>query len=241
MNYRIEEFIIDGKPIKYAQWVHRFNNPNSIGQAQIDNLRTFLCPGDFVIDIGAFSGDTAVPMALCAGNVLAIEPNIYAHEPLDVNAELHPNIIVEKVAATKEDGEFEYDSTSEFLNGGILVPGLISGKSYKIRGRNLATLLLEKYDHLLDSLRYIKSDVEGHDFIVFKTLITIISIYRPHYRVEFFAGAMPMDERKFLVGWFLTNKYNVYKVIDEDNYYGKEITCIEDIEEGQYDVFCVPQ
>src|SRR5436305_60522 len=50
--------------------------------ARIWNWSKFIAPGATCIDIGAHSGDTVVPMAICAyggaerkGTILAIEPN----------------------------------------------------------------------------------------------------------------------------------------------------------------------
>ncbi|HIK82039.1 MAG TPA: hypothetical protein EYF93_03985, partial [Planctomycetes bacterium] len=54
---------IDGK-IQYAQWLHPAESTKLVRQDEINELRSFLNPGDVAIDIGAHTGDTALPMAL---------------------------------------------------------------------------------------------------------------------------------------------------------------------------------
>src|SRR3972149_742186 len=78
-GHELREFQLahDGR-IEFAQWLHPYDRPTEITQSAVDALRGFVFPGDFVIDVGAHTGDTTVPMALAAGPTgctLAIEPN----------------------------------------------------------------------------------------------------------------------------------------------------------------------
>ena len=71
--------------------LHPYDMPKSITQPAVDAIRQFVSPGDFVIDIGAHSGDTTVPMALAAGQggcTLALEPNRYVFKVLAANVTL---------------------------------------------------------------------------------------------------------------------------------------------------------
>jgi hypothetical protein len=64
--------------VEYAQWLHPRETDKAVRQEVVDELRTFLRPGDVAIDIGAHTGDSTLPMALAvgsAGHVLALEPN----------------------------------------------------------------------------------------------------------------------------------------------------------------------
>ena len=79
-----------------------------------------------IIDIGAHTGDTTVPMALAVGKsglVLALEPNKYVYKIVEKNASLnraHTNIIPVCFAATSEDGDFTFNySDASFNNGGF--------------------------------------------------------------------------------------------------------------------------
>ena len=49
--------------VEYAQWLHPYETPKQITQDDVNGLRQFIRPGDFVIDVGAHTGDTTVPMA----------------------------------------------------------------------------------------------------------------------------------------------------------------------------------
>ncbi len=67
-GYRIKKFElpVDGS-IFYAQWLHPKETEKTFEQDSIGELRKFLAPGDVAIDIGAHTGDTAIPMALAVG------------------------------------------------------------------------------------------------------------------------------------------------------------------------------
>ena len=71
--------------VEYAQWLHPSEAKNTIAEDALNELSSFIKKGDFCIDIGAHSGDTTIPMALCVGKtgcVLALEPNKYVY-PVD--------------------------------------------------------------------------------------------------------------------------------------------------------------
>src|ERR1043165_5951042 len=100
--------------IDYAHWLHPSNSPTDFTQQAVDALRQFVSPGDFVVDIGAYSGDTTVPMALAAGPggcTLALEPNPHVFKVLAANAPLNrgkTNIVPRCLAATQNDGQFVF-------------------------------------------------------------------------------------------------------------------------------------
>src|SRR5688572_22012765 len=69
----------DGE-VQLAQWLHPKERLKTIRQENITLLRRYIREGDLVIDIGAHSGDTTIPLALAAGptgTTLALEPNPY--------------------------------------------------------------------------------------------------------------------------------------------------------------------
>src|SRR5687768_16756073 len=78
--------------VEYAQWLHPHETMKTLVIDSIRELAKFLSPGDVTIDIGAHTGDSSIPMALCvgkAGAVLAIEPNPYVFSVLKTNSELN--------------------------------------------------------------------------------------------------------------------------------------------------------
>src|SRR5262249_47782072 len=85
-GYEVRDFELAREGVvQYAQWLHPYDMPKRITQAGVDAVRELVSPGDFVIDVGAHSGDTSVPMALAAGHggcTLALEPNPYVFKVL---------------------------------------------------------------------------------------------------------------------------------------------------------------
>ena len=176
--------------IEYAQWLHPSERPVVIHQDTIDSIRNFVNEGDTVIDIGAHSGDTTIPMAIAAGAsgcTLALEPNPYVYKILEKNAELNTdktNIIPLNFAATETDGTFTFHySDSCYCNGGYLsqIKNQRHGHNWplEVQGRNLEKFLRNNYAERLQKLTYIKIDTEGYDKNVILSIISIIQEYKP--------------------------------------------------------------
>ena len=53
--------------VSYARWLHPKEQRKTFSQAEVDELRRFLSVGDVAVDIGAHTGDTALPVALAVG------------------------------------------------------------------------------------------------------------------------------------------------------------------------------
>jgi FkbM family methyltransferase len=179
----------DGR-VEYAQWLHPFEKPKTITQADVDGWRHFLRDGDVAIDIGAHTGDTTVPMALAcgpAGLVVAVEPNPHVFRVLEANARLNTDracILPLNLAATETDGEFEFHYwDASFGNGGYLsrLHNQRHGHRYPLRvtGRNLERELRARIPDRLSALRLIKTDAEGYDAAVLKSMRALIEETRP--------------------------------------------------------------
>ena len=52
--------------IKFMQWMFG-NGPLGFYEQTVTDYASYIPPGSFAIDIGAYTGDTAIPMALAAG------------------------------------------------------------------------------------------------------------------------------------------------------------------------------
>ncbi|MFP6581946.1 MAG: hypothetical protein VCD00_05250 [Candidatus Hydrogenedentota bacterium] len=71
-NEITEHHLANDGVVQYAQWLSPREKPKRIEQSTVDELRTFLQPGDVAIDIGAHTGDSTVPMALAVGPTGAV-------------------------------------------------------------------------------------------------------------------------------------------------------------------------
>ncbi|HSF45333.1 MAG TPA: FkbM family methyltransferase [Chitinophagaceae bacterium] len=227
-GFYIDSFDIEGTgKLNFAQWEHPFAQPFIMSKGNIDFYRQFIKPGDFVIDIGAHTGDTTVPMAVAAGKggtVLALEPNKYVFRVLEENAKLnreYTHIIPLCMAATAEDGIFSFNySDASFCNGGFLTEREKLDRHHKykldVEGKNLENILTNSYAHLLPKLKFIKVDAEGYDKEILKTLSGIISTYRPVILSECNVF-LTKKEREELYGVMSRFGYKLYKIEDAED------------------------
>lgn len=236
--------------VEYAQWLHPREGTKTITAGSVAELRNFIRPGDVAIDIGAHTGDTTIPMALAAGRggcVLAFEPNRYVFRILQHNAGLNAdrtNIIPLMLAATPEDGEFDFEYSDDgFCNGG-LHEGISRWKHkhyFKLRvvGVNLEQYLRNEYPALIGRIRYIKIDAEGYDLIILRTLRGIIEETRPYIRTEVYQH-LNEKKRLELFSELHQHRYRVHKMKGDDAYLGPQLSEASLMDWPHYDIFAVP-
>jgi FkbM family methyltransferase len=190
-GYDLKTFHLEDEgKIEYAQWLHPYDQPKIITQNVVDFYKAYSRPGTLVIDIGAHTGDTTLPMALAngvSGTTLGLEPNPYVFKILAKNASLNTdktNIIPLCFAATDRDGEFEFHySDASFCNGGNF-QSLQTKKNrhkylLKVQGRNLTNVLREEYADILGTLSLVKVDAEGYDKEVIRSIKPILLETKP--------------------------------------------------------------
>lgn len=237
--------------VEYAQWLHPAETRKTFTQAEIDYLRSFIDPGDVAIDVGAHTGDTTLPIALATGptgTVLALEPNPYVFRVLAENAKLNKGktrIVPLPFAATPEDGpiEFEY-SDPGFCNGGRHegISPWRHAHPFKltVEGRNLQNYLRAEHSDLIDRLRFIKTDAEGFDTQVLRSLSGIIEETRPYIKAEVYKYTNEFQRLEFYR--LLANLgYKLHKTECETNYLGDSVDAGNLMNWRHYDVFCVPK
>ena len=144
------------------------------------------------IDIGAHGGDSTVSMSLLASKTIAFDPNPKVFEILQVNAKLNQNIDAHQLAISPEEGTltFEYGG---LCNGGVAGYGS-GGQQHHFKTVNLEKFLIEEYgSDIIPKISYIKTDAEGYDSVILKSMIPLIekickSSTCPDIQVELFAG-----------------------------------------------------
>ena len=206
--------------VEYAQWLHPFEGPKEVNDEQIRFYQSLASAGSMIIDIGAHTGDTTVPMGLAVGKegiVLGLEPNQYVYKILEKNAELNPdktNIVPLPYAATAEDGEFVFNySDASFCNGGYL--SQIKNQRHrhfyelKVQGKDFDKYLRTNYAQWLPKLELLKVDAEGYDSTILENLGGIISEFRPNIMAECYKK-LTMEERGKLYDAMAKHDYTVY-------------------------------
>jgi FkbM family methyltransferase len=250
--YRIVSFELptDGH-IEYAQWLHPSETTKLVRQEAVDALREFVAPGDVAIDIGAHTGDTALPIALAAGRqgcVLALEPNPYVFPVLEKNSQLNPakaTIVPLMIAATPERGEFDFEySDAGFCNGGLHdgINRWRHGHAFtlRIRGENLQAYIGEHFRELASRIRFLKVDAEGYDYQVLLSLKDLIAAQKPFIKAEVFK-LLRLAQRQRLYDLLVALGYDVFLVESDARYLGARLDRQDLMTRRHYDVFCVPR
>ena len=176
--------------VEYAQWLHPFERDKTFCADDVDGLRRFIREGDTAIDVGAHTGDTALPMALACGAtglVVACEPNPYVFKVLEANAGLNrgrTRIAPLNFAATETDGTYVFHYwDASFGNGGNLsrLHNQRHGHRYPLRveGRDLERYLRAHFPERLARLSFIKTDAEGYDKDVLRSVRGLLAEFRP--------------------------------------------------------------
>jgi FkbM family methyltransferase len=251
-GYEIKNVVLpDDGEIECAQWLHPSDMGLVLKQPAVDAIRKFLSPGDVAIDIGAHSGDSTIPIALAVGKqgcVLAFEPNQYVFPVLKKNSELNAaktNIIPLMFAATPQDMEMEFQySDSGFCNGGRFegVSKWKHGHAFrlKVQGRNLDSLIREKYPELIPRIRYIKMDTEGYESAVLQSLSSLLSQCKPYLKVEVYRKSEDAQRRE-LYRSISALGYVIHKIVDDGNYFGETLAEQDMSNWPHFDIFCVPR
>jgi FkbM family methyltransferase len=239
----------DGE-IRFARWMHPGETPKTVTQASVDALRSFLREGDVAIDIGAHTGDSALPIALAVGSrgrVLALEPNPYVFKVLAVNATLNPEkttISPLMFAAMPTDDEFEFEySDAGYCNGGF--HGDIGKwrhghfQRLRVEGRHLGRYLREHAPDILARLRYVKIDTEGFDHAVVRSMEDVIASARPYLKTEIYRH-LSAEARHAYDRDLRRMGYQLFKCEGDEIYRGEALQPGDLTRWPHFDVFAVP-
>jgi FkbM family methyltransferase len=197
-----------------------------------DKFSEIILKGCIVLDIGAHVGGFSLLFGSCVGKngkVLAFEPNPKTFESLQQKAKDNPlfNIIPYNYACTKEKGKFTFNysdpSFGTGMNGGFF-DSLKLGDQIKqfhnhqidVDGVNILEFLNENHSNELDKIKFIKTDTEGFDKEVLKTLSPLIKKNKPVLMVEAFVN-LTEEEMEDYYNTLKSFDYEIYDVSPLDN------------------------
>lgn len=193
--------------IPWAHWAHPANHePKDMGQVwgpMVEAWRPYIKPGDHCLDIGAYTGDTTVPMAVLAGpagRVIAFEPNSAVFPTLQKNCITLPNtcaqVIPVRLAADSFDNDVEFCySDAEFCNGGQLLPT----RDYKIKHRIPQIVRATDLRAFITPLtQFIKIDTEGNDHRILSHIATELKQWHPTIQAEVYPDLTAQERINFL-------------------------------------------
>lgn len=248
-GHQIKEQVIDGKSIRYADWLHPRAYPCVVKQPEVDRLKAILGEGDVAIDIGAHIGDSALPMAVAVGqtgHVIAFEANPYTAAVLAVNAGLNKNIgtiHAHNLAVTDETRKYEFSYNDPgFMNGGAVekTRGFRQGDAFRIEvdGVHLESFLDKQYPHLISRIKYIKIDAEGYDYYILQSMSSLLDRIRPAIQAEVMKGTTA----KYRTQMFEFLRSKGYAVQLHENSQNLEVieTAAGMLKHENFDISCTP-
>ena len=252
-TYKTHNVTLENTVVCFAKWLHPHDKCEILTAQVVDEHRKVLKEGDFCIDIGAYTGDSTLPMALAVGVtgcVLALEPNPFIYHVLEKNTRANAHITnIKTMMAAASDTEgfvsFEY-SDSGFGNGGRHegIHPFRHGHPYKLEVFcvNLEQELYEHYNSWLPKLKFIKVDAEGYDLYIIKSMRSVIEKYRPTIRAEVLKRTS-LAYRKELLDFFVDLDYRVYRINEGTSFGRGPLITSENISDHRaktYDLLGVP-
>jgi FkbM family methyltransferase len=186
-----------------------------------------------VLDIGSHVGYFSLLFGSCVGEngkVIAFEPNPKTYDVLVENSKNNPNfnIIPYNSACTPETKKyiFNYSDPTIYNNGmnGGYFDGLTHGDDIKnfhshkveVDGVNVVDFLHKNHSDLIDNIKFIKTDTEGLDKEVLKTLRPIIEKNKPVLMVEAFVS-LTDEEMEDYYKVLKSFDYEIYDISPLDN------------------------
>jgi len=176
-------------------------------------IKNIVKSGDLCLDIGANIGAITLVMSFTTGRkgkVIAIEPHPMMIERLRANVELNrlDNVSIMPVALSDTAGRTAlFTAEEDYFHQGrsSLKPSQSINREVSIE-KVTGKMLQEKIGNQL--CKFVKIDVEGHDFIVLKELAYIIDMHRPHIVFEYHRDRWKDHHCKIQQAIEFINKYD---------------------------------
>lgn len=209
-----------------SEWVVKTGQIDH-GQRYYHRFREYgVGPGDTVVDIGAFIGDTTVPLADVVGRegrVYAFEPNPAAFACLAYNTRFHPQVKCLPYALGDKMALAQMKFAPNLGASHVALPGMLDIYSL---------IPMVRLDDLeLNGVRFIKIDVEGYELSVIAGAQATIRVCRPKLMIEtaVHGEKFKHDHRRALYNWLEQQHYTVTP----------HLLSLD--EAPQYDIFAQPQ
>lgn len=182
-----DEFWLNDKWWPFAQWGHPSQSRIFFNQDEINAIKPHVSPGDYVLDIGAYTGDSAFPFLVNGCRVFAMEPNPASFEVLTANAVLwNRNLVPVNQALMPIEGKYAFHYSDENLcNGGYRTPG----HRFPIEIEAISPTKLPSRNW-----KFIKIDAETQDLPILICLEETIREHKPVVQCEVYFS-LPVADR----------------------------------------------
>lgn|GEM_PF-1384086 len=149
-----------------------------------------LKPGDNAIDLGTYSGLTAIAFSQkvgSTGKVVALEPDPINFSAAQYNVATHArvnklgNIILAPMAAAGTDGVLEMSSEGTMGSALVSIVGGYRGTTVKVQARTLDSIARE---FELDHVEFVKIDIEGAEKFLVPASGSFFQKFRPRLLIE---------------------------------------------------------
>lgn len=241
----------DDLDLDFYHWEEPGVKQLSIDQTEINELKKFISPGDIAIDIGAFTGDSTLPIALACGQegkVYAFEPNPITFQVLAKNSLLNKNktnIIPIPFACTKESSSNYFGYSNQYLCNGGNRENLkhLNGHffSVPVNGANPISIISSFSPNDLAKVKYIKIDTEGHDYDVLNILKELIDAQSPFIKFEI-AKKTSIGKRSNIQDFFRNRNYDLTIVSSTGQLFTNQPVKASDYFRNEtIDIFCTPK
>lgn len=149
-------------------------------EAELAELRSFVRPGDHVLDVGAHFGAYTISLATIVGeygSVTALEPASYAYAVLEKNIELNKqtNVTLIQAAAGNRKGTAAFGLARDPSRSSLVVK---DGRSESVKIDCLDNLVKRR------PISFVKIDVEGAEPLAFLGASDILANDRPIIQLE---------------------------------------------------------
>lgn len=168
---------------------------------------------DTVLDIGANLGYFCKTFARLAknGKVIAIEPVPAFYETLTYFLGSYKNVTIHNVALGTENGKIDMvlPTSDGMIRTGL--PHIAKDEAEKKENKTVEVAIVKGSELLanLESLNYIKCDIEGYEWTVFQEIKPVIEKHRPIIQLE-----ISGENEENMLDYFKKLDYQQYGVVN---------------------------